>query len=205
MRLEMARRSRSFGTDYPTSDGTCERDFIHVSDLAAADVEALRHLQADSASLTLNLGTGKAASVRSIITAVERIIGRAVPLVRSARRPGDPPVLVADASLARKLIGFTPRLSELSQQRGKHAARSIAGHNGNCDPARAGRGRIGGNERLRLEGCHDFGIFHSSQRRPERTMGRRPFPAQRMAVHRALLPPQIPQNRKRVFFRSCWE
>jgi UDP-arabinose 4-epimerase len=102
-----------FGTDYPTADGTCERDFIHVSDLAAAHVEALRHLNADIASLTLNLGTGKAVSVRSIIAAVEHIIGRAVPLVHAGRRPGDPPVLVADASLARKLIGFTPRFSDI--------------------------------------------------------------------------------------------
>jgi UDP-arabinose 4-epimerase len=102
-----------FGTDYPTADGTCERDFIHVCDLAAAHVEALRRLNAGNASLTLNLGTGKAASVRSIIAAVERITGRAVPLVHAARRPGDPPMLVADASRARKLIDFTPRLSNL--------------------------------------------------------------------------------------------
>jgi UDP-arabinose 4-epimerase len=104
-----------------------------VCDLAAAHVEALRHLNAGNASLTLNLGTGKAASVRSIIAAVERITGRAVPLAarraqagtgvrarsarkgarHAARRPGDPPMLVADASRARKLIGFTPRLSDL--------------------------------------------------------------------------------------------
>jgi UDP-arabinose 4-epimerase len=102
-----------FGTDYPTADGTCQRDFIHVCDLAAAHVEALRHLNVGNDSLTLNLGTGKAASVRSIIAAVERITGRAVPLVHAARRPGDPPVLVADASLARQVIGFTPRLSDL--------------------------------------------------------------------------------------------
>jgi UDP-arabinose 4-epimerase len=102
-----------FGTDYPTADGTCQRDFIHVCDLAAAHVEALRHLNAGNASLTLNLGAGKAASVRSVIAAVERITGRAVPLVPAARRPGDPPVLVADASLARQVIGFTPRLSDL--------------------------------------------------------------------------------------------
>jgi UDP-glucose 4-epimerase len=83
------------GTDYPTADGTCERDFMHVCDLAAAHVEALRHLNSGHASLTLNLGTGKAASVRSIIAAVERITGRAVPLVHAARRRGDPPMLVA--------------------------------------------------------------------------------------------------------------
>jgi UDP-arabinose 4-epimerase len=102
-----------FGTDYPTADGTCERDFIHVSDLAAAHVEALRHLDAGTEALTLNLGAGKAASVRSVVAAVERITGRAVPLVHAARRGGDPPVLVADAGLARRLIGFAPRLSDL--------------------------------------------------------------------------------------------
>ena len=102
-----------FGTDYPTADGTCERDFIHVSDLAAAHVEALRHLNASNASLILNLGTGKATSIRSVIGAVERVTGHVVPVVLGARRPGDPPVLVADASLAHELIGFKPRLSDI--------------------------------------------------------------------------------------------
>jgi UDP-arabinose 4-epimerase len=102
-----------FGTDYPTADGTCERDFVHVSDLAAAHVEALRHLNASNPALILNLGTGKATSIRSVISAVERVTGHAVPVVHAARRLGDPPVLVADASLAHDLIGFEPRLSDL--------------------------------------------------------------------------------------------
>ena len=102
-----------FGTDYPTADGTCERDFIHVCDLAAAHVQALHYLNAGNAALTINLGTGRAASVRSVVAAVERITGRMVPVTHAARRPGDPPVLVADASLARELIGFAPRLSDL--------------------------------------------------------------------------------------------
>jgi UDP-arabinose 4-epimerase len=102
-----------FGTDYPTADGTCERDFVHVSDLAAAHVEALRYLDSVNPSLIVNLGTGKATSVRSIITAVERVTGRAVPVVHSARRIGDPPILVADPSLACELIGFEPRLSDI--------------------------------------------------------------------------------------------
>ncbi len=104
---------RIFGTDYPTADGTCERDFIHVSDLASAHVAALRHLNAGSRALTLNLGTGKACSVRAVIAAVQRVTGLPVPLLSAARRPGDPPVLVADASLARETIGFEPRLSDL--------------------------------------------------------------------------------------------
>jgi UDP-arabinose 4-epimerase len=102
-----------FGSDYPTGDGTCERDFIHVCDLAAAHVEALRHLQAGKASLTLNLGTGKAYSVRKVVETVERVTGRKVPMELATRREGDPPVLVAEASLARHLIGFAPRLSDL--------------------------------------------------------------------------------------------
>ena len=102
-----------FGSDYPTADGTCERDFIHVCDLATAHVESLRHLHAGKASFTLNLGTGKAYSVRSVVEVVERITGRRVPLEPAARREGDPPVLVADASLAHHLIGFTPSLSDL--------------------------------------------------------------------------------------------
>jgi UDP-arabinose 4-epimerase len=102
-----------FGTDYSTADGTCERDFVHVSDLAAAHVEALRHLNAGTSSLTLNLGTGKATSIRGVINAVERVTNHAVPLVHAARRAGDPPVLVADASLAYDLIGFQPRLSDI--------------------------------------------------------------------------------------------
>jgi UDP-arabinose 4-epimerase len=102
-----------FGTDYPTFDGTCERDFVHVSDLAAAHVAALRHVNAGTSSLILNLGTGKATSIRSVISAVERVTGREVPVIHAERRPGDPPVLVADASLAHDLIGFQPQLSDI--------------------------------------------------------------------------------------------
>ena len=101
------------GTDYPTADGTCERDFIHVCDLAGAHVAALRRLREGQLSLTLNLGSGRAASVRSVIAAVEQVTGRKVPTVSAPRRPGDPPVLVADISAARQAIGFEPRLSDL--------------------------------------------------------------------------------------------
>jgi UDP-arabinose 4-epimerase len=102
-----------FGTDYATADGTCERDFIHVSDLAAAHVAALRYLDGGNPSLIANLGTGKATSIRNVISAVERITARVVPVVHAGRRHGDPPVLVANASRAEDLIGFTPRLSEI--------------------------------------------------------------------------------------------
>jgi UDP-arabinose 4-epimerase len=100
-----------FGTDYPTTDGTCERDFIHVSDLAAAHVAALRYL--DGGNPSLIVGTRKATSIRSVISAVERVTDHVVPVVHATRRPGDPPVLVADASRAHGLIGFEPRLSEI--------------------------------------------------------------------------------------------
>ena len=102
-----------FGSDYPTADGTCERDFIHVCDLAAAHVEALRQLPAGKALLALNLGTGQGYSVRKVVDTVARVTGRKVPLELAARREGVPPALVADPSLARQLIGFAPRFSDI--------------------------------------------------------------------------------------------
>jgi UDP-arabinose 4-epimerase len=104
---------RVFGLDYPTGDGTCERDYIHVSDLAIAHVGALKHLGEGNSSLTLNLGTGRPYSVLAIISAIERITGLSVPLVKADRRPGDAPVLVADATLAEKVIQFQPKYSDL--------------------------------------------------------------------------------------------
>jgi UDP-arabinose 4-epimerase len=95
-----------FGLDYPTADGTCERDFIHVSDLASAHVAALNALQKQNRSLTVNLGTGRAHSIRAVIAAVERVTGRKVPLLNAPRRPGDPPCLVADPERASELLNF---------------------------------------------------------------------------------------------------
>jgi len=102
-----------FGTDYPTPDGTAIRDYIHVSDLADAHVRALGHLAAGGDSAALNLGTGQGCSVREVIAAVARIAGRAVPRREVARRPGDPPELVADPALARFVLGWQPRRSDL--------------------------------------------------------------------------------------------
>jgi UDP-glucose-4-epimerase GalE len=102
-----------YGTDYPTPDGTAVRDYIHVQDLAEAHVKALVHLERGGVSLALNLGTGRGYSVREVIAAIERITGRRVPRRESARRPGDPPALVADARLAHELLDWTPRLSDL--------------------------------------------------------------------------------------------
>jgi UDP-arabinose 4-epimerase len=102
-----------YGTDYPTRDGTAIRDYIHVSDLAEAHLRALGHLAAGGDSAALNLGTGNGCSVREVIAAVERIGGRPVPRREVARRPGDPPELVADPALARSRLGWQPRHSDL--------------------------------------------------------------------------------------------
>jgi len=102
-----------FGTDYPTPDGTCLRDYIHVADLADGHVRALDYLQRGSASSAINLGTGRAFSVREVIAAAERVTGRRIPVHEGPRRAGDPPVLVADATRARTLLGFAPRYSEI--------------------------------------------------------------------------------------------
>lgn len=102
-----------FGDDYPTPDGTCVRDYVHVSDLAEAHVAALRRLEAGGASRAFNLGTGRGCSVQEVLHAVARIVGRPVPTRLAPRRAGDPPELVADPARARDELGFVPRLSGL--------------------------------------------------------------------------------------------
>lgn len=96
-----------FGTDYPTEDGTAVRDFVHVIDLADAHIAALERL--DHALGPINLGSATGYSVRQIVEAVERVTGRPLPLRHLPRRPGDPPILVADPSRARELLGWEPR------------------------------------------------------------------------------------------------
>ena len=93
-----------FGTDYPTPDGTCVRDYVHVNDLASAHVKALDHLAAGRESLSVNLGTGTGASVQEVISTVEEVTGKRVPHQRVARRPGDPPTLVANPAKAQALL-----------------------------------------------------------------------------------------------------
>ena len=93
-----------FGSDYPTPDGTCVRDYIHVNDLAVAHVKALEHLTAGGDSFAVNLGTGAGASVREVISAVEKVVGKKVPHKIVARRPGDPPALVANPAKAQALL-----------------------------------------------------------------------------------------------------
>ena len=106
-------RLEIFGDDYPTPDGTCIRDYIHVSDLARAHCLALQHLLGGGGNLRLNLGAGRGASIREVIAAVFRTTCRKVPFVVKPRRGGDPAELFADGSLAKKTLGFVPELSDL--------------------------------------------------------------------------------------------
>ena len=95
---------RVFGTDYPTPDGTCIRDYVHVEDLAMAHILALR--AAPESSGCYNLGTGQGNSVREVIDTARRVTGRAIPELVGSRRPGDPPELVADPRLAEEVFGW---------------------------------------------------------------------------------------------------
>jgi len=102
-----------FGTDYATADGSCVRDYIHVTDLASAHVRALQALQDGAASGAYNLGTGSGVSVREIIRGVEAVTGCTVPWTAGARRPGDPAALVADPRLFCASFGWQPVFSAL--------------------------------------------------------------------------------------------
>jgi UDP-glucose-4-epimerase GalE len=100
-----------FGKDYPTPDGTCIRDYIHVNDLAEAHGLALRHLCDGKNSMALNLGTGHGYSVAEVLKKVEEVTGHSVPVRIAPRRPGDPPSLVADPSGAEKMLRWKARRS----------------------------------------------------------------------------------------------
>ena len=95
-----------FGTDYPTPDGTCLRDYVHVDDLSRAHIDIFGKLARPGARLFYNLGTGTPTSVREVISTVEKVTGRRVPVVEGPRRAGDPPALYADASKARTELGW---------------------------------------------------------------------------------------------------
>jgi UDP-glucose 4-epimerase len=103
--LGISRTAVVFGTDYPTRDGSCERDFIHVTDLAKLHVRALEVIDGLEVP-ALNLGTGRGATVREVIASARRITGRDFSVVNAPRRAGDPPALVADPSLAERLLGY---------------------------------------------------------------------------------------------------
>jgi UDP-glucose 4-epimerase len=102
-----------YGQDFPTPDGTAIRDYIHVSDLAAAHVLALERLAAEPRSEFINLGTNRGYSVREVVAAAERLAGRTVPVRMRPRREGDVPVLLASKAKAERVLGWSPRLSDL--------------------------------------------------------------------------------------------
>jgi UDP-glucose 4-epimerase len=105
-----------FGTDFPTSDGTAVRDYVHVEDLIDAHLLALDHVVVGGNSLgAINLGTRGGASVREVLDAVERVTGAPVPTIYADRRPGDPAILVANASRAREVLGWQPQRSSLDE------------------------------------------------------------------------------------------
>jgi len=104
-----------FGDDYPTPDGTCIRDYIHVNDLALAHILAVESLLAGGASGAFNVGTGSGYSVREVVNAVEEVTGKRVPRVTGPRREGDPAELVADSTKLRRVLNWTPRYSGLRE------------------------------------------------------------------------------------------
>ncbi|MCD6547941.1 MAG: UDP-glucose 4-epimerase GalE [Thermodesulfobacterium sp.] len=102
-----------FGTDYPTPDGTCIRDYIHVMDLAEAHILAMEYLLSTRESLVLNCGYGKGFSVREVVSTVKKVTGIDFKVVETKRRAGDPPVLVADNSKIRKILKWEPKYDSL--------------------------------------------------------------------------------------------
>ena len=115
--LDAARGKRGsvpiYGDDYPTPDGTAVRDYVHVVDVAEAHLRAMRRLGAGGASGTFNLGSGRGASVREVVAAVERVTGRRVPTHAAPRRPGDPATLIASSEEARRVLGWKPQFEAL--------------------------------------------------------------------------------------------
>jgi UDP-glucose 4-epimerase len=103
-----------YGSDYPTHDGTCIRDYIHVSDLVRAHSEALRYLRAGGSSMTLNCGYGRGFSVREVVETVKRVSGVEFKVETTARRPGDPAEIVAIAGRTRKVLGWEPKYDDLA-------------------------------------------------------------------------------------------
>jgi len=102
-----------FGTDYPTPDGTCLRDYVHVDDLSRAHMAVFDRLSEPGAACFYNLGTGVPSSNREVINAVERVTGRKINVVESPRRPGDPPALYADSAKAKRELGWNVKLPDI--------------------------------------------------------------------------------------------
>jgi UDP-glucose 4-epimerase len=108
-------RMSVFGTDYPTADGTCIRDYIHVTDLVAAHLDALKHLRAGGENLVLNCGYGRGYSVLEVIDTVKKVSGKDFPVEFAPRRAGDPMAIVARADKIRATLGWKPALDDLSK------------------------------------------------------------------------------------------
>ncbi|MCI0620414.1 MAG: UDP-glucose 4-epimerase GalE [Acidobacteria bacterium] len=106
---------RVYGADYPTQDGTCVRDYIHVCDLADAHILGLKYLLGGGSSDFFNLGNGNGFSVKEVIEMASRVTGSTVPTVYAPRRPGDPPVLVGSSEKAKKILNWKPKFSQLDQ------------------------------------------------------------------------------------------
>ena len=104
---------RVFGNDYPTEDGTCIRDYIHIIDLCTAHALALEYMQQTGSSARYNLGNGQGFSVQQVIDNVRKITGKDINVTQDARRPGDPAVLVADSSLAQQQLGWQPKYNSI--------------------------------------------------------------------------------------------
>ncbi len=104
-----------FGEDYPTRDGTCERDYVHVSDLAAAHVAALAYLEAGGAPEAMNCGYGRGMTVKEVIGCLERVLGRPVEQRVAERRAGDPPILISDPSKLKRLLDWTPAHADIDE------------------------------------------------------------------------------------------
>ena len=102
-----------FGTDYPTADGTCVRDYIHVMDLAQAHILGVQHLLADGQSEAFNLGNGNGFSVRQVIETAKQVTGKPIQVIETERRPGDPPILVGSHEKAKAMLGWRPQFPDL--------------------------------------------------------------------------------------------
>lgn len=102
-----------FGADYPTHDGTCVRDYVHVNDLAAAHLLALQYMQSTPGAHVFNLGNGQGFTVLEVIEAARRVTGRTIEYAQEARRPGDPAVLVASSEKARQVLGWRPAFTDM--------------------------------------------------------------------------------------------
>jgi UDP-glucose-4-epimerase GalE len=111
--IETGKPVTVFGEDYPTPDGTCVRDYIHVSDLAEAHISSLESLLKGGSSYKFNVGTSEGKSVREVMQAVEEVVGKKIPYVVGPRRAGDPPELVANSDKLQKTLGWKPKYTDI--------------------------------------------------------------------------------------------